>query len=170
VPSSFDSPSQHSSELTSKMFRENYSGSMLPLTEPIFIIVALLSSYLALILHRLFFSPIAGFPGPKLAAASGWYEFYYDVLKPGMYIYEIEKMHEKYGSCEVLISPDSPTEIDDCQGQSSASRPPNFRSTIPASTMISMFLEAYARRTNMLSSAKEQGLMVGPTISETLSE
>lgn len=80
------------------MFKENYSGSMLSLTEPVFIIVALLSSYLALILHRLLLSPIAGFPGPKLAAASGWYEFYYDVLKPGIYIYEIEKMHEKYGS------------------------------------------------------------------------
>ncbi|KAF3020206.1 hypothetical protein E8E14_011129 [Neopestalotiopsis sp. 37M] len=86
------------------MLRENDSGSMLPLTEPIFIIVALLSSYLALILHRLSFSPIAGFPGPKLAAASGWYEFYYDVLKPGMYIYEIEKMHEKYGPI-VRITP-----------------------------------------------------------------
>lgn len=138
------------------------------MTEPVFIIVALLSSYLALILHRLLLSPIAGFPGPKLAAASGWYEFYYDVLKPGMYIYEIEKMHEKYGSFEVLISPSSPTEIDSYKGQSSASRPPNFRSTIPASTMISMFLEAYARRINMPSSAKEQGSMVSPTTSENL--
>jgi len=26
-----------------------------------------------------------------------WYEFYYDVLKDGRYMWEIEKVHEKYG-------------------------------------------------------------------------
>lgn len=51
----------------------------------------------ALITHRLVFSPLAGFPGPKLAAATGWVEFYYDFFKQGAYIYEIEKMHKKYG-------------------------------------------------------------------------
>jgi hypothetical protein len=54
--------------------------------------------YLAII--RLYFSPIAGFPGPKLAAASFWYEFYYDFWKNGHYIFEIKKMHEKYGMFE----------------------------------------------------------------------
>ncbi|KAK7701576.1 hypothetical protein SLS57_011695 [Botryosphaeria dothidea] len=29
--------------------------------------------------HRLFLSPIAHFPGPRLAALTFWYEFYYDV-------------------------------------------------------------------------------------------
>jgi hypothetical protein len=46
---------------------------------------------------RLYLSPLAGFPGPKLAAASFWYEFYYDFWKNGKYIFEIRKMHEKYG-------------------------------------------------------------------------
>jgi hypothetical protein len=46
---------------------------------------------------RLFWSPLAKFPGPKLAAVTLWYEFYYDVLKNGRYMWEIEKMHEKYG-------------------------------------------------------------------------
>ena len=51
-----------------------------------------------LVIHRLYFSPIAGFPGPKLAAISGWYELYYDVIKDkGKYLFEIEKMHDKYG-------------------------------------------------------------------------
>lgn len=53
--------------------------------------------YISVIVYRLYLSPIAKFPGPKLAAATGWYECYYDVFKPGLYIYEIEKMHAKYG-------------------------------------------------------------------------
>lgn len=51
--------------------------------------------YLAI--FRLYFSPISGFPGPKLAAVTGWYEFYYDFWKNGKYIFEIKKMHERYG-------------------------------------------------------------------------
>lgn len=55
-------------------------------------------SYLiTLAIYRLFFSQIAGFPGPKLAAATGWYEFYYDYWLNGTYIFEIERMHRKYG-------------------------------------------------------------------------
>ena len=49
-------------------------------------------------IYRLYFSPIAKFPGPKLAALTLWYEFYYDVIKKGRYAWEIKKMHEKYGS------------------------------------------------------------------------
>lgn len=47
---------------------------------------------------RLVFSPIAQFPGPKLAALTLWYEFYFDVIKRGSYFREIAKMHEKYGT------------------------------------------------------------------------
>jgi hypothetical protein len=55
-------------------------------------------AYIAYVLvHRLYFSPLAGFPGPKLAAATHWYEFYYDYWCNGKYIFEIEKMHKKYG-------------------------------------------------------------------------
>lgn len=49
------------------------------------------------VIYRLCFSPIAGFPGPKLAALTFWYEFYYDVIKGGKYTWEIGNMHEKYG-------------------------------------------------------------------------
>jgi hypothetical protein len=51
---------------------------------------------------RLFWSPLAKFPGPKLAAVTLWYEFYFDVLKNGRYMWEIEKMHEKYGQSHYL--------------------------------------------------------------------
>ncbi|PMD38683.1 cytochrome P450 [Hyaloscypha variabilis F] len=56
------------------------------------------------IVWRLYWSPIAKFPGPKLAAVTLWYEFYYDVLKNGRYMWEIENMHEKYGPI-VRINP-----------------------------------------------------------------
>lgn len=49
-------------------------------------------------LWRLFWSPLSKFPGPKLAALTLWYEFYFDVIKGGMYIWEIERMHKKYGT------------------------------------------------------------------------
>ena len=54
--------------------------------------------YLAgLAVYRLYFSPIAKFPGPKLAALTLWYEFYFDVIKQGQYTWEIGRMHDKYG-------------------------------------------------------------------------
>lgn len=52
-----------------------------------------------LVFYRLFLSPLAKFPGSKLAAVTGWYELYYDVIKKGKYLFEIEKMHDKYGMC-----------------------------------------------------------------------
>ncbi|KAF2796784.1 hypothetical protein K505DRAFT_358991 [Melanomma pulvis-pyrius CBS 109.77] len=42
---------------------------------------------------RLCLSPVAEFPGRKLAAPTFWYEFYYDFIRGGVYVYEIEKMH-----------------------------------------------------------------------------
>jgi len=49
------------------------------------------------IVHRLFLGPLAVFPGPRLAALTGWYETYFDCWKRGRYWVEIEKMHEQYG-------------------------------------------------------------------------
>ena len=57
-----------------------------------------LSYALITIVHRLYFSPLANFPGPKIAAVTGWYEFYFDIVKRGKYIYKIEKMHHRYGN------------------------------------------------------------------------
>ena len=54
--------------------------------------------YLGLFIYRLTFDRLAKFPGPKLAAATSWYEFYYDWWCEGQYVFEIEKMHKKYGT------------------------------------------------------------------------
>ena len=57
-----------------------------------------------LVIWRLYYSPLSRFPGSQLAAATGWYEFYYDFFHNGKYIFEIERMHNVYGelSCTVI--------------------------------------------------------------------
>ncbi|KAL8720317.1 MAG: hypothetical protein Q9225_002804 [Loekoesia sp. 1 TL-2023] len=57
-----------------------------------------------LYIYRAFFDSLSHIPGPKFAAATLWYEFYYDVIKKGRYTWEIGKMHQKYGPI-VRISP-----------------------------------------------------------------
>ncbi|KAL4757590.1 cytochrome P450 [Aspergillus foveolatus] len=70
-----------------------------------FVVAAGITFYSAsLIIYRLYFHPLVGFPGPKLAAATRWYEFYYDVIQQGKYVYKVDQMHEKYGPI-VRINP-----------------------------------------------------------------
>ncbi|KAL9078820.1 MAG: hypothetical protein Q9157_002261 [Trypethelium eluteriae] len=57
----------------------------------------IVSSLTYAVVYRLVLSPIAGFPGPKLAALSFWYEFYYDVIEGGRYTWKIRELHDKYG-------------------------------------------------------------------------
>lgn len=47
--------------------------------------------------YRLYFSPLAKFPGPKLTALTFWVEFYYDVTCKGKFFEAIERWHEQYG-------------------------------------------------------------------------
>jgi hypothetical protein len=52
---------------------------------------------LGLAIYRLYLSPLARFPGPRLAALSNWYEFYYDVMLQGNFTFHIHDLHEQYG-------------------------------------------------------------------------
>lgn len=57
-----------------------------------------------LAIQRLWLSPIAHIPGPKLAALTQYYEFFYDVVLGGQYTFKIMELHKKYGPV-VRISP-----------------------------------------------------------------
>lgn len=58
----------------------------------------------SIVIYRLLFHPLSSFPGPRLAACSLWYEFYYDAVLEGQWVWKIKQMHEKYGPI-VRINP-----------------------------------------------------------------
>ena len=65
---------------------------------PLFVVLALFPIYVfSVAIYRLYLSPIAKFPGRKLSILTPWYEFYYQAVKGGKFIWEVEKMHEEYG-------------------------------------------------------------------------
>lgn len=59
------------------------------------------------VIYHLLFHPLSKFPGPKLAAAKGWYESYFDlwVEDGGQFIFEIKRLHQKYGQLSSLPCP-----------------------------------------------------------------
>ncbi|KAK5991438.1 Cytochrome P450 monooxygenase sdnE [Cladobotryum mycophilum] len=66
---------------------------------------ALLAYAVGLVVYRLFFSPLSSIPGPKLAAATYAFEYYYDIVGKGRYTWKIHELHQQYGPI-VRINPD----------------------------------------------------------------
>ncbi|KAK6431203.1 hypothetical protein LTR95_012635 [Oleoguttula sp. CCFEE 5521] len=64
-----------------------------------------LTFYTYIIFSRLYLSPLSHIPGPRLAAATFWYEFYYDIYPHSYrYIWQIRDLHAQYGPV-VRINP-----------------------------------------------------------------
>jgi len=62
------------------------------------LVVVLTTLYVTVgVVYRLYFHPLSKFPGPRLAAATLWYEAYYDVIKQGQYTFKIKELHKQYG-------------------------------------------------------------------------
>ena len=61
--------------------------------------------FIAVVVYRLYFSPVARFPGPKLTAVTGWVETYYDVFKGGQFTFQLQKWHEHYGVSQSAYQP-----------------------------------------------------------------
>lgn len=53
----------------------------------------------SLVLH-----PLASIPGPKYAAITHYYQFYYDVIKRGRFPWELRRLHQAYGTTDKLSS------------------------------------------------------------------
>lgn len=100
---SLDFLSMHGWQATS--FRWN-AGQLFALA-----LVGSIVSWLCLVFYRLFLHPLRNVPGPKLAAATGWYEFYQDVILDGHYLKEYPRLHAQYGPI-VRMSPNR-VHIDD---------------------------------------------------------
>lgn len=62
--------------------------------------VVLLFYNAAVVIYRLLLHPLRSFPGPRIAAATYWYETYHDLFVgqfPGQGVYNIERLHKRYG-------------------------------------------------------------------------
>ncbi|MCJ1422885.1 hypothetical protein MMC29_000765 [Sticta canariensis] len=49
------------------------------------------------VVYRLYLAPLAGFPGPKLAAVTTLYAAYYDLFCGGSFIKKLPALHKQYG-------------------------------------------------------------------------
>ena len=68
------------------------------LSHPVTSLIALYLAYLgSLVVYRLYFHPLAKFPGPKYASISRWHEFYYEVVKKGQFTFKVQEYHKRYG-------------------------------------------------------------------------
>ena len=87
-----------------------------------------------LVVYRLYFSPLAHFPGPKLVAATAWYETFVDITSNKFHEILLD-MHKKHGKFRIrCLYPKELTTCPNKQGQSSDARPGSCPSTTQNTT------------------------------------
>ncbi|TEB08824.1 cytochrome P450 [Coprinellus micaceus] len=75
-------------------------------TSVLIVLQAVLVVVAGLVFSRLYLHPLASFPGPKLAAATGWYATYYDIFMGGIMLEHLEALHKQYGPV-IRIAPNT---------------------------------------------------------------
>ncbi|KAF2680461.1 cytochrome P450 [Lentithecium fluviatile CBS 122367] len=78
------------------MDSESHHRSVLPSVAALAAVAYLLYG-IGLVVYRLYLHPLAKFPGPRLAAATYWYEAYYELVKTGKFSNKISELHDQYG-------------------------------------------------------------------------
>lgn len=64
----------------------------------LYLVLCLSLLYLSLLgVYRLFLSSLAHVPGPKLAALTGFWEMYYDLVREGQLPWKLRELHQHYG-------------------------------------------------------------------------
>ena len=101
--------------------------------------------------YKLYLSPLAGFPGPKLTALTYWVELYYDLVKGGRFPHRIAQWHDQYGKTIHYSLPVTsflpPVVIHIYQDPSSESLPTNSISGTPISTTSSIVVRTSSTNT-----------------------
>lgn len=54
--------------------------------------------------RRLYFHPLARFPGPPLAALTLWYKAYFDIIMDGGWTEHLDSLHAAYGEISFPVS------------------------------------------------------------------
>lgn len=80
-------------------------AKLLPVSPLAVAAVVGIAYFVARALYRLFFHPLAAFPGPKLAAVTTFYEAYYEIVLNGQYGRKISQLHDKYGVLDLNAIP-----------------------------------------------------------------
>ncbi|MCJ1439368.1 hypothetical protein MMC27_008760 [Xylographa pallens] len=86
--------------------RDMFFSSSTFLSFPAIVAIGSVLYGVVIAIYRLYLSPLANVPGPKLAAITQWYETYYDCIAGGggSFTREIKRMHDRYGKI-VRINP-----------------------------------------------------------------
>mgnify|MGYP003624109669 CR=1 FL=1 len=67
-----------------------------PFHAVVYFISATIIYFVTKTIYRLYFHPLASFPGPKFAAATSLYNAYHDILGMGL-VKDLPEWHAKYG-------------------------------------------------------------------------
>jgi Cytochrome P450 len=82
-------------------------GVKIMLASPLSVVLVALGIWIlylfVYIIYTLYFHPLAKFPGPKLAALTDYYGFYYNAIKGGRYIEKMAEMHKRYGDNSLAL-------------------------------------------------------------------